>query len=155
MTREQALDILCAFQEWCRYDGPVWQGPLMPNPKEIGHAIGIAVSILRSGVEAPQFEPGVSFEAAVWAGLEKMDIRNEEISVYTANRCRDLGIHTVYDLAGWPKRAIIRQKGFGAKTFREAELVLKKYGLSWGMWESQSYLDYMKEKLNKYASSHV
>lgn len=60
MNREQALDILCAFQEWRRYDGPIGEGPIMPCPKEIGQALDIAIGIMQ-GKEQTE-NPFCSFE---------------------------------------------------------------------------------------------
>lgn len=43
MSREEALRILRAHQEWRRYDGPLGEGPEMQDPVSIGQAIDVAI----------------------------------------------------------------------------------------------------------------
>lgn len=133
MNREQALDILCAFQEWRRYDGPIGEGPIMPCPKEIWQALDIAIDIMQ-GKEL-SVKPLYSFEQ-----LKTMKLVDEEISVRALNITCAFKIVTVADLASWKKEEIVRLRHLGKKTFKELTDLLAKYGLTWGAFE--------KEKLN-------
>lgn len=138
MTREQALDILCAFNAWRRYDGPVGEGPLMPTPKEIGLALDLAIDILRSK-EVPSQE----CREYTIEDLKQMELMHEENPYMRAVRtCYGVGIYTVYELAGWPRFELMSLRGLGKHQFAWLDAVLKKYGLRWGMWESDSYKDY-------------
>lgn len=133
MNREQALDILCAFQEWRRYDGPIGEGPIMPCPREIGQALDIAIDIMQ-GKEQTEKQL-YSFEQ-----LKTMKLNDEPLSVRALNITCALKIVTVADLASWKKEEIVRLRHLGKKTFKELTDLLAKYGLTWGAFE--------KEKLN-------
>lgn len=57
MDRKTALEILKKYQEWRRYNGPVDESPAMPDPKEIGQAIDVAIRELeRTTQTAPNKE---------------------------------------------------------------------------------------------------
>lgn len=43
MTIKEATDILRRHNLWRRYDGPIGEGPEMPNPKAVGDAIDTIV----------------------------------------------------------------------------------------------------------------
>jgi hypothetical protein len=45
MNLTEATRTLRRFNAWRRYDGPIGEGPAMPDPKEIGEAIDIVCSI--------------------------------------------------------------------------------------------------------------
>lgn len=146
MNREQALYILCAFQEWRRYDGPIGEGPIMPCPKEIGQALDIAIDIMQGKEQAEK--PLYSFEI-----LKAMKISDEITTARAKHLCQWLNIETVADLACWMKNEIIRTRGLGKRTFQELTDVLTKYGLTWGMygcsgeiWTHMGRVE--KEKLN-------
>lgn len=47
MNREQAIKVLEEYQVWRRYNGPIGEGPEMPNPFTIGEAIDFAIKILK------------------------------------------------------------------------------------------------------------
>lgn len=137
MTREQALDILSAFNEWRRYDGPIGQGPIMPAPREIGEAIDIAIEVLQAK-ESSQHE---TENMSVWTieQLKEKDIREEDLLSTRTKRCLyQAGVYDVCELAGWTKWKVCRIRGFGKKAFNECVALLRKYELTWGMWESQS-----------------
>ena len=134
MNREQALDILCAFQEWRRYDGPIGEGPIMPCPKEIGQALDIAIDIMQGKEQTGK--PLYSFEH-----LKTMKVSDEITTVRAKNICRWLGIKTVADLACWKKNEIIRTRGLGKRTFQELTAMLAKYGLTWGMFEREKTIE--------------
>lgn len=51
MDKKQALEILQDYQEWRRYDGPMDESPAMQDPKVIGQAIDVAISLLKEQVE--------------------------------------------------------------------------------------------------------
>lgn len=46
MTLSEARKILVRYNAWRRYDGPLEQTPTQPEPKEIGEAIDLAISVL-------------------------------------------------------------------------------------------------------------
>ena len=46
MTLTEARRILERYNAWRRYDGPLEQTPTQPEPKEIGEAIDLAISVL-------------------------------------------------------------------------------------------------------------
>lgn len=46
MTLTEARRILVRYNAWRRYDGPLEQTPTQPEPKEIGEAIDLAISVL-------------------------------------------------------------------------------------------------------------
>ena len=46
MTLSEARRILVRYNAWRRYDGPLEQTPTQPEPKEIGEAIDLAISVL-------------------------------------------------------------------------------------------------------------
>ena len=46
MTREQALEVLKAHNEWRRYNGPIGEGLEMQDPTIIGQAIDVAIDAL-------------------------------------------------------------------------------------------------------------
>jgi DNA-directed RNA polymerase alpha subunit len=140
MTREQAIETLRVFNEWRKDDMPAGEGLILPSPKEIGQALELAILIMETSSETET--------AGIYVGLEKKRIEDAGVSTYTLNRCQRVGIKTVYDLAGWPRKALIRARGVGGRTFRELERLLEKYGLTFGMWESKSFLDY-KESMRK------
>ena len=137
MTRVQALDILCAFQAWRRYDGPIGEGPIMPAPREIGEAIDIAIEVLQAK-EAPQVETKRPTGWTIEQLREKELIDEEGLSRRALNCLRAADIYTVWDLAGWSRYKITRIRNFGKLSFKEAEGVLMKYGISWGMYESEA-----------------
>ena len=150
MTREQATEILVVFNEWRRYDGPFGEGPIMPCPKEIGQALDTAIAILQSK-EIPQTENTIDVEFLKKCRLyDECDVPNGYGGitpgnfVRACNICRWVGINTVYDLAGWPRNEIMKLRNCGKKSFYWLENVLRKYGLTWGMWESESYLEHKK-----------
>lgn len=149
MTREQATEILVVFNEWRRYDGPFGEGPIMPCPREIGQALDMAIAILQSK-EIPQNEKTYDVEFLKKCRLcDERDVKGlyseaYDVNVRACNCCRWVGIDTVYDLAGWPRNEIMKLRNCGKKSFYWLENVLRKYGLTWGMWESESYREHMK-----------
>lgn len=46
MTTAEAREVLIRYNAWRRYDGPLEQTPLQPEPKEIGEAIDVAIGVL-------------------------------------------------------------------------------------------------------------
>ena len=46
MTKAEAREVLIRYNAWRRYDGPLDQTPLQPEPKEIGEAIDVAIEVL-------------------------------------------------------------------------------------------------------------
>ena len=137
MTREQALDSLCAFQAWRRYDGPLGEGPIMPAPREIGEAIDIAIEVLQAK-EVSQHE---TEQVSQWTieQLREKDIREEDLLSTRTKRCLyQANVYDVWELAGWTMYKIFRLRGFGKLAFKECVAVLSKYGLTWDMWESES-----------------
>lgn len=46
MTAAEAREVLIRYNTWRRYDGPLEQTPLHPEPKEIGEAIDVAIEVL-------------------------------------------------------------------------------------------------------------
>ena len=46
MTKAEAREVLIRYNTWRRYDGPLEQTPLQPEPKEIGEAIDVAIEVL-------------------------------------------------------------------------------------------------------------
>lgn len=46
MTTTEAREVLIRYNTWRRYDGPLEQTPLQPEPKEIGEAIDVAIEVL-------------------------------------------------------------------------------------------------------------
>lgn len=46
MTTTEAREVLIRYNAWRRYDGPLEQTPLQPEPKEIGEAIDVAIEVL-------------------------------------------------------------------------------------------------------------
>lgn len=46
MTKAEAREVLIRYNAWRRYDGPLEQTPLQPEPKEIGEAIDVAIEVL-------------------------------------------------------------------------------------------------------------
>lgn len=46
MTTAEAREVLIRYNAWRRYDGPLEQTPLLPEPKEIGEAIDVAIEVL-------------------------------------------------------------------------------------------------------------
>lgn len=46
MTTAEAREVLIRYNTWRRYDGPLEQTPLQPEPKEIGEAIDVAIEVL-------------------------------------------------------------------------------------------------------------
>lgn len=64
--------------------------------------------------------------------------------------CARLGIVTVMDICGWTRSAIIQQSGMGKMTFDELDRLLRRNGLSWGTWQSHSYLEFVKTRSNTY-----
>ena len=110
MTREQALDILCAFQAWRRYDGPMGEGPLMPTPKEIGEAMDVAIDVL----SAKELVVKYSEEY-----LRNTYITDTGISARSVNCLRAVGIDTLYDLTKAKRSDLIKSRNFGKKSFKE------------------------------------
>ena len=53
MNNEQALSVLRRFNAWRRYDGPVDESPAMPDPKEIGKALDVAIHELEIKCQEP------------------------------------------------------------------------------------------------------
>lgn len=138
MTREQALDILCALNEWRRYDGPIGEGPVMPSPMEVGQAIDIAIEILgQKEVSVNQTE-----NPSAWTieQLMRKELCDEpSLSRRARLRVERWGVGDVWELAGWSRGKVMQIRNLGKKSFDELGGVLKKYGLDWGMWESESY----------------
>ena len=50
MELKQAVKTLRRFNAWRRYDGPVGEGPNMPDPKDIGQAIDTVCGIIEKGI---------------------------------------------------------------------------------------------------------
>ena len=46
MTKAEAREVLIRYNAWRRYNGPLEQTPLQPEPKEIGEAIDVAIEVL-------------------------------------------------------------------------------------------------------------
>ena len=46
MTVAEAREVLIRYNTWRRYNGPLEQTPLQPEPKEIGEAIDVAIEVL-------------------------------------------------------------------------------------------------------------
>ena len=46
MTKAEAREVLIRYNTWRRYNGPLEQTPLHPEPKEIGEAIDVAIEVL-------------------------------------------------------------------------------------------------------------
>ena len=46
MTKAEAREVLIRYNTWRRYNGPLEQTPLQPEPKEIGEAIDVAIEVL-------------------------------------------------------------------------------------------------------------
>jgi len=149
MTREETIDILCALNEWRRYDGPIGEGPIMPNPREIGEAIDAAVAILQSKEIPYMAQPGDTDPDRFTTKIPYTNkLIDEGLSVRARNRLKVVDIKTVGDLCGWTRGGIMKIRNCGKKTFRELEGILVKYGLTWGMWESPSYLEWGIPKLD-------
>lgn len=51
MTTKKAIEVLRRFNAWRRYDGPLGEGPSMPDPKEVGVAIDVACVTLAALLE--------------------------------------------------------------------------------------------------------
>lgn len=64
--------------------------------------------------------------------------------------CARLGMVTVMDICGWTRSAVIQQRGMGKMTFDELDRLLRRNGLSWGTWQSHSYLEFVKTRSNSY-----
>ena len=58
MTVAEAREVLIRYNTWRRYNGPLEQTPLQPEPKEIGEAIDVSIEVL-SDDEAPLDEAAV------------------------------------------------------------------------------------------------
>lgn len=57
MTHEKAKQVLLRFNAWRRYrGGPGTDGPDCPDPFEIGEAIDVAISVLKSITTKPDKE---------------------------------------------------------------------------------------------------
>ena len=95
-------------------------------------------------VEPVQPSPDELLEEAEKVALEQLHFL--ELGGHSINLCRDNGILTVKDLAGWDIHAVKTIFGMGRKSFQELEAVLEKRGLNWGMWESPSYIAYRDGK---------
>ena len=46
MTRQETIETLRKYNVWRRYDGPIGEGPTMPDPTVIGEAIDTAIELL-------------------------------------------------------------------------------------------------------------
>ena len=72
------------------------------------------------------------------------------LSCRAKNACKRLGMVTVMDICGWTRSAVIQQRGMGKMTFDELDRLLRRNGLSWGTWQSHSYLEFVKTRSNSY-----
>lgn len=127
MTREQTIEILSAFNAWRRYDGPIGEGPVMPGPKEIGMAIDSAIAILQS--------KEVAGMESIWNYSPKQLIeinltQHPDLSIRVRERLKWVNIFNMNDLIHHRRRDLIRIRGFGAKSMREIDDLLKKYHLT-------------------------
>ncbi len=68
--------------------------------------------------------------------------------------CARLGMVTVMDICGWTRSAVIQQRGMGKMTFDELDRLLRRNGLSWGTWQSHSYLEFVKTRSNTYGGNN-
>ena len=58
------------------------------------------------------------------------------------NACQEREIHTVKELSGWTRTAMMSQHNVGSATYNELDRLLNRYGLHWGMFKSASYKRY-------------
>ena len=80
-------------------------------------------------------------------------LEDEGLSIRANNILRVNEIATLGELCGWPRYGIIRLQNLGKKTFQQLEHLLERYHLTWGMWESPSYLR-AEEKRRKRLERH-
>ena len=50
-----------------------------------------------------------------------------------------VGVYTLGDLVGWPKRDITKLRGLGKETYMILTNILRKHKLQWQMWDSPSH----------------
>ena len=77
MTKAEARKVLIRYNTWRRYDGPLEQTPLQPEPKEIGEAIDVAIEVLPK----EEAEEDSLHEAArhVWEAMD--DVRRDMVEL--------------------------------------------------------------------------
>ena len=68
MTKAEAREVLIRYNAWRRYDGPLEQTPLQPEPKEIGEAIDVAIEVLpkEEAEEASLNEAAKRYAEDIW-----------------------------------------------------------------------------------------
>lgn len=68
MTTAEAREVLIRYNAWRRYDGPLEQTPLQPEPKEIGEAIDVAIEVLpkEEAEEASLNEAAKRYAGDIW-----------------------------------------------------------------------------------------
>ena len=76
--------------------------------------------------------------------LEQADgiVMGDLVGMRVRNICRDAGIVTLKDLAGWDVHEIYKLRNLGRKSFEELSRTLDAHGLSFGMWQAPSYLEH-------------
>lgn len=65
MTKAEAREVLIRYNAWRRYNGPLDQTPLQPEPKEIGEAIDVAIGVLPEE-EASLDEAAKRYAEDIW-----------------------------------------------------------------------------------------
>lgn len=65
MTTTEARKVLIRYNAWRRYNGPLEQTPLQPEPKEIGEAIDVAIEVLPAE-EASLDEAARRYAEDIW-----------------------------------------------------------------------------------------
>ena len=68
MTTTEAREVLIRYNAWRRYNGPLEQTPLQPEPKEIGEAIDVAIEVLpkEEAEEASLEEAARRYAEDIW-----------------------------------------------------------------------------------------
>lgn len=128
MTLTEARRMLERYQKWSRYEGPVGEGPEMPDPKEVGKAIDKAIAVLPGEVERPTARQRLAqIRKAIEEseGYDPFSSRSRERDIVGWRQC----VYLVMEREGYTYSEIGRAAGFDHVT------------IMWGAKHQAGYID--------------
>ena len=79
MEAAEAREVLIRYNTWRRYNGPLEQTPLQPEPKKIGEAIDVAIEVLSE--EEASLDEAARHVYESWMGGTMDDVRRDMVEL--------------------------------------------------------------------------
>ena len=86
MTTTEAREVLIRYNTWRRYNGPLEQTPLQPEPKKIGEAIDVAIEVLSE--EEASLDEAARHVYESWMGGTMDDVRRDMVELGKVHNVR-------------------------------------------------------------------